>query len=319
MSAAPLSGRQYALRWLVGLVAGIVSISVAVWLTYGPGGQEPLLGLREDLRTPAFGLLAWLVSAILVGAVAQTPLALLRGAALAKGWLAVLGMLAFAALVALAALAVEPLVPEPVPWVRRRSRDDANWYPTAVLTIQAGYAILALAGGMFHGGRRPAASSGQSRGRRRVLPTLTATLAAAFAIPGAIGWAILAALAAYGTARRDVPWAPGDGLPFLLPGAALGAGLIVVGLCGAIHEREARKAAAVPTDPGGCLALAAAGMGLLLIGLAGAQLGHVAHLGIVIAAAVMVFLAAPFVLAWLWRAVRQRGGSRSRRRPDPSG
>lgn len=310
VSAEPLGERQYAMRWLLGVVAGVASIPVAVWLTYGPGGQEPLLGLREDLRPSTFGLLAWLVSAVVIGAAVQTPLAVLRGASVAKGWLVVLGLLGFAGVVTVAALAVEPLVPEPVPWSRRRSRDNANWYPVAVLNIGAGYAIFALAGAMFWGGRQPAASTQVARDRGRALPSLVAALAAAFAIPGAAGWATLAAIAAYGAAQQEAPWAPRNGLPFLLPGAFLGTVFVVVGLCAAIREREARRATtATPgtADPGGYLTAAGCGVGLLLIGLAGAQLGHVAHVGIVVTAAVPVFLTAPFILIRTLNAIRTAG------------
>jgi hypothetical protein len=304
------------MRWLLGFAAAVVSIPVAVWLTLGPGGQEPLLGLREDLRTGTFGMLAWLVSAIVIGAVVQTPVAVVRGADVVKGWLVVLGLLGFAGVVTLAALAVEPLVPEPVPWSVRRSRDNANWYPVAILNIGAGYAVFALAGAMFWGGRRPTP-------QRRVvdgdppLPSLVAALAAAFAIPGAGGWGILAGLAAYGASQRDVPWAPENGLPFLLPAAILSTIFILAGLCSAVHKREvARARARTPGEigPGGYLKPAAAGVGILLIGLAGAQLGHVAHVGVVVVVAVLVVLvvlSTLFVKVMAPNAIRFRG----RRRP----
>ncbi|WP_173067907.1 hypothetical protein [Phytohabitans houttuyneae] len=257
------------LRWAVGGGCAVAAIAVAVWVT----GATDLLAGR--LRGPTRGVLAWYFAAVVLGTLAQAPLAGRGRARLARGMLATAALLAAGILVTVVAVALDPWVPAPQPPGPDRS-DPANWYPTATAFILAGYAVVALSGLSYWDGGR-----GRPRDGEPAVTSVVDLFVLVSAVPAAIGWATYAGFAMHAAARAGLPWAPTDGQPFLVAGSAL-----AVLQAGTLSTVVWLTRGAQPP------ALLAAPPALLAVSVVGAQLGHVAHVAVVTPVAVVVLFTA---------------------------
>ncbi|MFD7765382.1 hypothetical protein [Streptomyces sp. NPDC059787] len=111
--------RVKVLRITAGTAAGVVSLTLALTLTLAPASlglpSSPALyeKVRAQDRAAEGVLVAWALLAVPVGGLLQTPVARLRGARIAAGWVLLAGYWLYVLLVAVAVWQVQGLFPPP--------------------------------------------------------------------------------------------------------------------------------------------------------------------------------------------------------------
>ncbi|BAL87876.1 hypothetical protein AMIS_26560 [Actinoplanes missouriensis 431] len=181
-----LIGMAMAWRWL----AVPVTIAAATALTMAahdladkPG---PWMSLRDDLHWAGYTLVVLNIAAVLVGALLQTPSAVILRGRVGAGWTSVAALVTHHVLVAVVAIPLAAVSPEPDPSYGRY--DPAANYPLFLGFALTGLTVLAITGVVFL--RFPAdGTAPDSAGRRSAQrKPETEPLLVLFLAVGAISW-----------------------------------------------------------------------------------------------------------------------------------
>ena len=173
-------------RWLA--VPVTIAIASAITMAAHDLAEKPgpWMSLRDDLHWAGYTLVVLNMAAVVVGALLQTPSAVILRGRVGAGWVGVAALITHHVLMAMAAIPLAAVSPEPDPDYGRY--DPSANYPLFLGSALTGLTILAITGAVFLR-FQPDDTSLDSTGRR---PTQSRPkgepLLLLFLAVGAISW-----------------------------------------------------------------------------------------------------------------------------------
>ncbi|BAL87877.1 hypothetical protein AMIS_26570 [Actinoplanes missouriensis 431] len=134
-------------RWLAFPLTAVIGVLVTMAAHDLAGSVEPFRSLRDALHWAGYTLVVLNVTCLLVGALLQTPPAVIRRGRVRVGWITVAALLAHHLLVALVAVPIAAIAPEPDPDYGRY--DPSTHYPVFLGFVLTGLTLVAMTGLVF--------------------------------------------------------------------------------------------------------------------------------------------------------------------------
>jgi hypothetical protein len=143
-----LIGAAMAGRWLAAAVALAGGALITIAANDLADHAEPWMSLRRSLHFAGYSIVILSLSWLVLGALLQTPSAVVLGGRIRDGWLVVAALVAHLVLVAFLAVPIAAVSPQPDPAVSSKS-DPADHYPTSLCMMLIGFSLFVVSGTPF--------------------------------------------------------------------------------------------------------------------------------------------------------------------------